>query len=108
MKSGVHSGTIEMMSAQQNNAKPIVWKKNASGVEKPGSGEGPQFVDAAASGKTGSESVEADVEVQAESKRPNNGLVISDDSLPKEIGGRDGPEPTRFGDWEKNGRCIDF
>lgn len=29
-------------------------------------------------------------------------------SLPKEIGGRDGPEPTRFGDWEKAGRCIDF
>ena len=25
-----------------------------------------------------------------------------------EIGGRDGPEPTRFGDWERNGRCIDF
>ena len=29
-------------------------------------------------------------------------------SLPKEIGGRKGPEPTRYGDWEKNGRCIDF
>ena len=28
--------------------------------------------------------------------------------MPVEIGGRDGPEPTRFGDWEKNGRCIDF
>ncbi len=27
---------------------------------------------------------------------------------PKEIGGRKGPDPTRFGDWEKNGRCIDF
>jgi len=27
---------------------------------------------------------------------------------PVEIGGRTGPEPTRFGDWEKNGRCIDF
>ena len=27
---------------------------------------------------------------------------------PKEIGGREGPEPTRFGDWEKDGRCIDF
>jgi len=26
----------------------------------------------------------------------------------KEIGGRGGPDPTRFGDWEKNGRCIDF
>ncbi len=28
--------------------------------------------------------------------------------LPKEIGGRGGLEPTRYGDWEKNGRCIDF
>jgi len=27
---------------------------------------------------------------------------------PRELGGVDGPEPTRFGDWEKNGRCIDF
>jgi len=26
----------------------------------------------------------------------------------KEIGGQKGPEPTRYGDWEKNGRCIDF
>lgn len=25
-----------------------------------------------------------------------------------EVGGRKGPEPTRYGDWEKNGRCIDF
>jgi len=25
-----------------------------------------------------------------------------------EFGGRDGPDPTRYGDWEKNGRCIDF
>jgi len=29
-------------------------------------------------------------------------------NLPKEIGGRGGLEPTRYGDWEKNGRCIDF
>lgn len=39
------------------------------------------------------------------------GTVLPDlpqDSLPKEIGGRDGLEPTRYGDWEKNGRCIDF
>lgn len=27
---------------------------------------------------------------------------------PEEIGGPKGPEPTRFGDWEKNGRCVDF
>ncbi|MCC7462567.1 MAG: DUF1674 domain-containing protein [Gammaproteobacteria bacterium] len=25
-----------------------------------------------------------------------------------EIGGPPGPEPTRYGDWERNGRCIDF
>ncbi|WP_394752588.1 DUF1674 domain-containing protein [Crenothrix sp.] len=38
------------------------------------------------------------------------------DSLPddgehpplQEIGGVKGPEPTRYGDWEKNGRCVDF
>ncbi|MBV8704371.1 MAG: DUF1674 domain-containing protein [Acetobacteraceae bacterium] len=28
--------------------------------------------------------------------------------LPKEIGGPSGPEPTRYGDWERKGRCIDF
>lgn len=30
------------------------------------------------------------------------------EELPKEIGGQKGPEPTRYGDWEKNGRCTDF
>ena len=28
--------------------------------------------------------------------------------LPKELGGREGPEPTRFGDWEKKGITSDF
>lgn len=28
--------------------------------------------------------------------------------LPAELGGRDGPEPVRFGDWEKKGLAIDF
>ncbi len=27
---------------------------------------------------------------------------------PREIGGQEGPEPTRYGDWEKGGRCTDF
>ena len=27
---------------------------------------------------------------------------------PVEIGGRKGLDPTRYGDWEKDGRCIDF
>ncbi|WP_289080095.1 DUF1674 domain-containing protein [uncultured Sulfitobacter sp.] len=28
--------------------------------------------------------------------------------LPTELGGRDGPEPVRYGDWEKKGIAIDF
>ncbi|MCA0873601.1 DUF1674 domain-containing protein [Seohaeicola saemankumensis] len=28
--------------------------------------------------------------------------------LPKELGGRDGPDPARYGDWEKKGIAIDF
>ncbi|MDJ0701596.1 MAG: DUF1674 domain-containing protein [Woeseiaceae bacterium] len=27
---------------------------------------------------------------------------------PREVGGRGGLDPTRYGDWEKAGRCIDF
>lgn len=27
---------------------------------------------------------------------------------PKELGGRDGPDPVRYGDWEKNGIAVDF
>ena len=30
------------------------------------------------------------------------------DHRPAEIGGPKGPEPTRYGDWERRGRCIDF
>ena len=29
-------------------------------------------------------------------------------ALPEEYGGRDGPEPVRYGDYEKNGLAVDF
>ena len=29
-------------------------------------------------------------------------------ALPKEVGGPTGPEPTRYGDWERKGRVSDF
>ena len=29
-------------------------------------------------------------------------------AMAREIGGAKGPEPTRYGDWEHNGRCSDF
>jgi hypothetical protein len=32
----------------------------------------------------------------------------ADTQQPKEIDGRGGLDPTRYGDWEKAGRCIDF
>lgn len=45
-----------------------------------------------------------------ENKSKKSKLIIpaKKDKSSKEIGGRKGPEPTRYGDWEKNGRCIDF
>jgi hypothetical protein len=32
----------------------------------------------------------------------------ADGAKPKEIGGPSGPEPTRYGDWERKGICVDF
>lgn len=32
----------------------------------------------------------------------------SSPARPPETGGPSGPEPTRYGDWERKGRCIDF
>ncbi|WP_103332160.1 DUF1674 domain-containing protein [Pseudotabrizicola formosa] len=39
----------------------------------------------------------------AERRRQAEALV-----LPTELGGRKGPEPVRYGDWEKKGLAIDF
>ncbi len=35
-------------------------------------------------------------------------LEASNSKLAKEIGGRNGPEPTRYNDWEKSGIAHDF
>lgn len=35
-------------------------------------------------------------------------LQWADNGDQKELGGRQGLDPTRYGDWEKNGRCVDF
>lgn len=34
--------------------------------------------------------------------------LAKDDEMPTELGGRDGPEPVRFGDWERKGIAVDF
>jgi hypothetical protein len=41
---------------------------------------------------------------EAEARRK----AAKDVALPTELGGRDGPEPVRYGDWEKKGIAIDF
>jgi hypothetical protein len=39
--------------------------------------------------------------------QPESDSDLSTDR-PREIGGPKGLEPTRYGDWEQNGRCSDF
>lgn len=41
---------------------------------------------------------------EAEERRRAHGEI----DLPTELGGRKGPEPVRYGDWEKKGLAIDF
>ncbi len=50
----------------------------------------------------------APTEAPATAKSGNVEGVVKTPPATTEFGGRDGPDPTRFGDWEKNGRCIDF
>ncbi len=42
---------------------------------------------------------------EAEERRK---LAVDTPGLAPELGGRDGPEPVRFGDWEKKGIAVDF
>lgn len=41
---------------------------------------------------------------EAEARRRAAGAL----ELPPELGGRDGPEPVRYGDWERKGIAVDF
>jgi hypothetical protein len=40
--------------------------------------------------------------------RDTGSSAVRPKSKEREIGGPRGPEPTRYGDWERKGRCIDF
>lgn len=43
---------------------------------------------------------------EAEERRAK--AAAEEATRPTELGGRDGPEPVRYGDWEKKGLAIDF
>jgi hypothetical protein len=48
----------------------------------------------------------AQIERNRASSEPDG--ANTDAKRPREIGGPSGPEPTRYGDWERAGRCVDF
>jgi len=56
--------------------------------------------------KNKAETVDSKADSEADSNPDNTSQNAPD--RPKEIGGRGGLDPTRYGDWEKAGRCIDF
>ena len=44
----------------------------------------------------------------AEAKQRRAKAKAEAEKRPTELGGRDGPEPVRYGDWEKKGIAVDF
>jgi hypothetical protein len=63
--------------------------------------------DPAAPGASGpvAHPVNAEVKVDVDAARLSKSGAAK---RPREIGGPSGPEPTRYGDWERNGRVSDF
>ena len=45
---------------------------------------------------------------EGKSQKPKKQPALATGGAPQETGGPKGPEPTRYGDWENNGRCTDF
>lgn len=60
---------------------------------------------------TASPSIDAATKRNATNGKPSDtaaDATVGATKAPEEFGGPQGPEPTRFGDWERNGRCTDF
>ncbi|MES1935950.1 DUF1674 domain-containing protein [Salinisphaera hydrothermalis] len=55
-----------------------------------------------------SESSDSSSPSDSDQPTPSAPDPFAEEARPKEYGGRNGPDPVRYGDWEKNGRCIDF
>ena len=47
-------------------------------------------------------------ELKPGAKPGNTAKPPDNKAKPREIGGPQGPEPTRYGDWERKGICVDF
>jgi len=44
----------------------------------------------------------------AEAEERRRAIETAAQEMPKELGGRAGPEPVRYGDWERRGIAVDF
>ncbi len=44
----------------------------------------------------------------AEAEARRNAAAVKAKAQPRELGGPKGEEPTRYGDWERGGRAVDF
>jgi len=49
---------------------------------------------------------EKKLDVESTSEQKSRPVLKNEDE--QETGGPQGPEPTRYGDWERKGRCVDF
>jgi hypothetical protein len=48
------------------------------------------------------------LKVEPPGAKPSARASVAPPGSQREIGGPEGPEPTRFGDWERKGICVDF
>lgn len=55
-----------------------------------------------------SDNTPAKTETETETSQPPPPAPPPAPKRPTEIGGVEGPEPTRYGDWQHKGRCTDF
>lgn len=58
------------------------------------------------SGENGNKKAASPAKVQDKAKTPKTPATAK--PAGREIGGAPGPDPTRYGDWQHNGRCSDF
>jgi len=54
------------------------------------------------------EAAQAEIAKRALAEAAERRAKSGEFALPEELGGRDGPDPIRYGDWEKKGIASDF
>ena len=94
------------------SGRPIVWAmKRTFQALKPKTAKAKSQPAAAERKPAGKQPDAQDLDRAARAKAAEAQTSKSDRDAtgkPKEVGGPEGPEPTRYGDWERGGICYDF